>query len=77
MLKYLVVFEKSTNGWGAYVPDLPGCIAGGETKEETEQLIYEAIELHLEEMIKNREKIPQALIEAETMIFKDELINIK
>jgi predicted RNase H-like HicB family nuclease len=76
MLKYLVVFEKSSNGWGAYVPDLPGCIAGGETKSETEQLIYEAIELHLEEMTKNGEKIPEPLVEAETMTFNDELIKV-
>ena len=47
-MRYLVVVEKGPTSYGAYVPDLPGCIAAGETKEEVLSLIREAMELHLE-----------------------------
>ena len=47
-MKYAVVIEKGPNSFGAYVPDLPGCIAVGETRTEALQLIQEAIELHLQ-----------------------------
>lgn len=47
-MRYAIVIERSDNGFGAYVPDLPGCVAAGETFAETEQLIREAIEFHLE-----------------------------
>lgn len=47
-MQYAVVIEKSSNGYGAYVPDLPGCVAVGETEAEVRQLIGEAIEFHLE-----------------------------
>ena len=43
-----VVIEKTDTGYGAYVPDLPGCVAAGETYEETGQLIREAIPFHIE-----------------------------
>jgi predicted RNase H-like HicB family nuclease len=49
-MRYAVVIEKSDTGYGAYVPDLPGCVAAGETFEETSRLIKEAIEFHLEGM---------------------------
>jgi predicted RNase H-like HicB family nuclease len=47
-MKYAVVIERSETGFGAYVPDLPGCVAVGESLAETEQLIREAIEFHVE-----------------------------
>jgi predicted RNase H-like HicB family nuclease len=47
-MKYAVIIEKGEDGYGAYVPDLPGCIAAGETKEEVKKLIQEAIEFHIE-----------------------------
>ncbi len=47
-MKYAVVIERSETGYGAYVPDLPGCVAAGETLAETERLIREAVEFHLE-----------------------------
>ena len=48
--KYLVIIEKGDKGtYGAYSPDLPGCVAVGDTVEETERLMDEAIELYLEE----------------------------
>jgi predicted RNase H-like HicB family nuclease len=48
MKEYAVIFEKGPNGWGAYAPDLPGLGAAGSTFEETEQLIREGIQLHIE-----------------------------
>jgi predicted RNase H-like HicB family nuclease len=46
-LKYAVIIESTSEGIGAYVPDLPGCVAAGETKEEVISLIHQAIEFHL------------------------------
>ena len=47
-MEYVVIFEKGENSYGASVPDLPGCIAVGETIAEVTQLIAEAIEFHIE-----------------------------
>jgi predicted RNase H-like HicB family nuclease len=46
-MRYLVVIEESETGFGAYVPDLPGCIAAAATREEVKKMIHEAIELHI------------------------------
>jgi predicted RNase H-like HicB family nuclease len=56
--EYAVVIEQSETGFGAYVPDLPGCVAVGETRDETLQLIREVIELHLESLREAGEHIP-------------------
>ena len=47
-MQYLVIFEKDVNSYGAYVPDLPGCVAVGETMDEVYGLIAEAIQFHIE-----------------------------
>lgn len=47
-MQYLVIFEKDITGYGAYVPDLPGCVAIGETMQEVRELIVEAIQFHIE-----------------------------
>ncbi len=47
-MKYMVVLEKGVTSWGAYVPDHPGCVAAGDSREAVLPLIQEAIELHLE-----------------------------
>lgn len=47
-MKYMVVIEQGPTSVGAWVPDLPGCVAAGETREEALALIRDAIELHLE-----------------------------
>ena len=49
-MTYTVIYEKGSTSWGAYVPDLPGVISVGDSREEVEQLIQEAIEFHLEGM---------------------------
>lgn len=58
-MQYTVIFEKGENSVGAYVPDLPGCVAVGETREEVKQLIQEAIEFHLEGMRAEGLTIPE------------------
>ena len=57
-MQYLVIVEKSENGFGAYVPDLPGCIAAAKSREEVMSLIQEAIELHIEGLRNSGEPIP-------------------
>ncbi len=57
--EYLVVIEPADDGsFSAYVPDLPGCVSCGETREEVEQLIREAIGLHIESMREHGEPVP-------------------
>ncbi|MBI2908315.1 MAG: type II toxin-antitoxin system HicB family antitoxin [Chloroflexi bacterium] len=57
-MRYLVVVEKGPKSYGAHVPDLPGCIAVGETKEEVLRLIREAIEFHLEGLKQDGQPVP-------------------
>ena len=57
-MKYMVVIEKGKTGYGAHVPDLPGCIAAGETQEEVMQLIKGAIKFHIEGLIESGEPVP-------------------
>ncbi|MGL0787956.1 type II toxin-antitoxin system HicB family antitoxin [Xanthomonas translucens] len=57
-MRYAVVIEQAGNNYSAYVPDLPGCVATGETTAEVEGLIREAIELHLAGMREDGEVIP-------------------
>ena len=47
-MRYMVIIEQGPQSYGPYVPDLPGCVAAGETKAEVLRLIQEAIEFHLE-----------------------------
>lgn len=58
-MRYMIVMERSRSGYGAHVPDLPGCIAAGETREETLELIQEAIEMHLESLHEQGIPIPE------------------
>jgi predicted RNase H-like HicB family nuclease len=58
-MRYAVIIEKGEDSYGAYVPDLPGCVAVGDTPEEVKTLIQEAIEFHLEGLQEDRESIPQ------------------
>ena len=58
-MRYAVVIEKAENNYAAYVPDLLGCVATGETVEEVEQQIREAIEIHLRGMREDGLPIPE------------------
>lgn len=57
--EYLVIIEREKNTYGAYVPDLPGCVAVAKTKAQLRKLIEEAIALHLEDMRATGQKIPR------------------
>ena len=57
-MKYMVVIEEGETSFGAHAPDLPGCIAVGETREEVLELIKGAIELHIEGLIEAGEPVP-------------------
>lgn len=58
-MKYTVIYEKGPSSYGAYVPDLPGCVAVGESREEVERLIREAIEFHIDGLREEGLTIPQ------------------
>jgi predicted RNase H-like HicB family nuclease len=64
-MRYAIVIEKSETGFGAYVPDLPGCVAVGETIQETELLIKEAVEFHIEGLREDGAEVPMATSVAE------------
>jgi len=57
-MKYLVIIESGPEGFGAWVPDLPGCVAAGASPEEALQLIADAVGLHIESMARDGEAIP-------------------
>ncbi len=67
-MQYLVIFEKDADSYGAYVPDLPGCVAIGETMEEVRELITEAIQFHIEGLQEDGSVIP---LPASTAAFID------
>ncbi len=58
-MRYAVVIEKTAGNFSAYVPDLPGCVATGDTPAETEQAIREAIRLHLDGMRQDGTSAPE------------------
>jgi predicted RNase H-like HicB family nuclease len=64
-MKYLVIIEESENGFGAYVPDLPGCIAAGGNREEVITLIQEAIEFHIEGLKRSGDPVPKPKSQSE------------
>ena len=57
-MRFTVIYEKGPTSWGAYVPDLPGVISVGDSREGVERLIQEAIEFHLEGMREEGIPIP-------------------
>jgi predicted RNase H-like HicB family nuclease len=57
-MRYTVIYESGPTSWGAYVPDLPGVIAVGDSRDEVERLIREAVEFHLEGMREEGISIP-------------------
>jgi len=64
-MKYLVIYEKSATGWGAYVPDLPGLGVVAPTLQEVKTLIREGIEFHLEGMKLNGDPVPEPTAQTE------------
>ena len=66
-MDYLVIVEKGESSYGAYVPDLPGCIAVGESHQEVLRLVREAIEFHLEGLKEDGLPIPAPASTVETV----------
>ncbi|MDQ3774753.1 MAG: type II toxin-antitoxin system HicB family antitoxin [Pseudomonadota bacterium] len=64
-MKYMVVVEEGPTSFGAYVPDLPGCVAVGETRDEVVDLIKEAIELHIEGLRDEGTELPKPHVSSE------------
>ena len=65
MHKFLVVTEKVNGNYSAYAPDLPGCVAAGDTKEETKLIMRDAMRLHLQGLIEDGDPIPESDASAE------------
>jgi predicted RNase H-like HicB family nuclease len=70
-MSYLVVIERGETSFGAHVPDLPGCVAVGETEEEALRLVREAIALHLEMLAQQGLPIPEPRSRAELIAVDD------
>nr|WP_217355333.1 type II toxin-antitoxin system HicB family antitoxin [Aphanizomenon sp. UHCC 0183] len=59
MIEYTVIYERGQTNWGAYVPDLPGCVSIGDTLAEVQENIKEAIALYLEVLKEDGQPIPE------------------
>ncbi len=68
MSEYLVVIEHKGGSWGAYCPDLPGVGVAGDTREEVEQLIRDAISLHLEGLRQSGDPVPEPTAVGTTLV---------
>jgi len=68
MKRYIIKFEKTEMGFGAYAPDIPGVGVTGKTKEEAETLIYEAIQFHFEGLLSEGLPLPMSVSEAEMLL---------
>ncbi len=66
-MTYTAIIEKTGDGYSAYVPDLPGCVAAADTRRETEALIQEAVTLHLDMLRANGDPIPEPLTTARSV----------
>ena len=64
-MRYLVVIEQGESSWGAHVPDLPGCVAAGESRQEVLSLIREAVRLHIAELEATGVAVPPAQSDVE------------
>ena len=70
MHRFLVVIEKTKKNYSAYSPDLPGCIATGKTREEVERNMHEAIEIHINGLIEDKQPVPEPNSFSEYMAIK-------
>lgn len=65
MYRFLIVIEKANGNYSAYCPDLPGCVATGKTREETERNMHEAVEMHVQGLLEDKISIPDSVSFAE------------
>jgi predicted RNase H-like HicB family nuclease len=75
MYKFMIVIEKVETGYSAFSPDLPGCVATGSTREETEQNMYNAIEMHIEGLLEDGIPIPEPTTISEYILISDRMVN--
>jgi len=68
MRKILIIIEKAGDNYSAYAPDLPGCVATGETIEETESTMYQAVEMHIQGLKEDNLPIPPPSARAEYIV---------
>jgi predicted RNase H-like HicB family nuclease len=68
MRKILIIIEKENDSYGAYSPDLPGCVAVGATREEVEEKMYETISFHIEGLEEDGLPIPESRSIAEYIV---------
>ena len=59
MYRFLVVIEKANGNYSAFAPDLPGCVATGETPQEAEEAMYGAIEMHVKGLVADGLPVPE------------------
>ena len=74
MHRFLIIVEKAKKNYSAYSPDLPGCIATGKTREEVEQNMYDAIEMHIQGCMEDGLPIPLSQAFAEYIVLKDKVL---
>lgn len=75
-LKYAVVYEQTPNNYGAYVPDLPGCIGTGASRREIQDNIREAIEFHIEGLLESGDSVPNPRMSiGDAMTFHSEVLS--
>jgi predicted RNase H-like HicB family nuclease len=70
MRKFLIIIEKTNGNYSSYSPDLPGCVATGETMEDVEKNMYEAIEMHVQGMIEDNIPVPTSSAVAEYVVIQ-------
>ena len=68
MYRFLIVIEKADGNYSAYSPDLPGCVATGQTKEDAENNILEAIQMHIKGMLEDQLPVPESHTTAEMVV---------
>jgi predicted RNase H-like HicB family nuclease len=66
--EYTIILEPGLRNWSAYVPDLPGCVAAGTTREETQELLRDAIIMHIEALQEDGLPVPEPTSEAGRVI---------
>ena len=69
-MKYVAIIEKGRKSYGAYVPDLPGCVAAARTLREARKLIRQAIRLHVEDLRERGLPVPKPVTESEIVTLK-------
>ena len=65
MYRFLIVIEKTEKNYSAYSPDLPACVATGKTREEVEQNMHQAVEMHVQGLLEDNLPIPESTAYAE------------